>query len=351
MRELAIGTPENDERCMNAAASFGQRVAPGVRVTFEAERVIDRVKSAAHETVVIDNASFGRTIMIDGAVRTSNADEFIYHEMMSHVPMLAHGDVERVLIVGGADCGLAEEVLKHHGVRTLVQVEADPLMVKLARSYFAGISDRAFNDGRFELRSANGSEFVASTEERFDLILVALADPGGTTLSPLTEEFLRDARGCLRSGGLLVARLAVPFLHPLEFSAAVNRLSGAFSFVAPYLVPVPSIFGGPVAIGWASNILGPDTPGLDVLAARFADARIETHYYTPEVHRASFALPRYIKDAVSVATRPDVHCERRAPEHALSGTSGLVTRAAGEPTKERSMLAGLSDEGGRSNAF
>ena len=119
-------------------------------------------------------------------------------------------NVERVLIVGGGDCGLAEEVLKHQGVRSLVQVEANPLLVKLARVHFTGINATAFNDGRFQLRSVDGSEFVASTAERFDLILVDLADPGGTSLSLLTERFFRDARGCLGRADLWSRGSAFP---------------------------------------------------------------------------------------------------------------------------------------------
>jgi len=339
LRQQPIMFSEYDDHRMRSASSFEQRVAPGVRVTFEADRVIDRVKSAAHETLVIDNARFGHMMMIDGAVRLSSADEFVIHEMMSHVPLLAHGHVERVLIVGGGDCGLAEEVLKHQDVRALVQVESDPLIVKLARAYFAGINTSVFSDSRFQLHIADGAEFVASTEERFDLILVDLAEPGCTSLSPLSESFFRNARGCLRSGGLLITRLGVPFLEPLAFPAAMKRLSSVFAEVAPYLVPVPSIFGGPVAIGWASNVLRSDAPGPDVLAARFADAGIQTHYYTPEVHRSSFVLPRYIGEAVSAATRPDDYFKRPIREHAQPSAPVLVTGFTVGPSREPSIPA------------
>ena len=303
MREhrIVISAPEKQ----NAARLCEQRVAPGVRVIFEADRVIDNVQNPGHEALVIDNAYFGRMMLIGDAVASSSADEFIYHEMMSHVPLLAHGQVESVLIVGGRDCGLAEEVLKHHGVRTLVQVDADPSIVNLARTYFAGINASVFHDDRFQLRDVNGIEFVASTDERFDLILVDLTDPGGTSPSPLTEDFFRTARGCLKSGGLMVARLAIPFLQPLAFSSSMSRLAAVFPVVSAYLVPVPSVFGGPVAIGWASNVLEPGQPAADVLSARFTSAGIETFYYTPEVHRAAFALPRYIRHAVSAAAKYD----------------------------------------------
>lgn len=303
MRAHVMSEPE--ARRSRAAGVFEQPIAPGIHVTYEADRIVDRVRNGAGESLVIDNAHFGRLLMVDGALRSSSADEFIYHEMMSHLPLLAHGRAERVLIVGGADFGLAEEVLKHRGVRTLVQVEPDRLTSKLARAYLGGVNAPVFEDSRFELRAIEGAGFLATTDERFDVILVDMPEPGGMRVSGLTREFFRHARGCLAPGGLLITRLGVPFLEPLAFSAAMRHQAAAFPVVSAYLVPMPSTFGGPVAMGWASNSLSPDAPVLEVLAARFADAYLGTHYYTPELHRASFALPQYLRNAISAATRPD----------------------------------------------
>jgi spermidine synthase len=289
---------------MSTQRSFQENVAPGVHVTFEAERLLYQVKSAAHEKLVIENAQFGRMMMIDGTVHLSSADAFIYHEMMCHVPLLAHGQVERVLIVGGGSGGLAAEVLKHRGIRRLVQVESDPQLVRLAGAYFGGMNAAVFGDTRFRLHNDDGAGFVATTDERFDLILVDSADSGGVSPPLLTEAFYRNARGCLKPGGLLVARLGAPFLQALAFPIAMKRLATVFPKVSCYLVPVPSFFGGPLALGWASNVLSSESPEFDVLTERYMAARIDTRYYTPEVHRAAFALPRYLKNAVVAATRP-----------------------------------------------
>ena len=284
--------------------SFTQRVAPGVRITFEAERLRYQVRSSAHEKLVIDNAHFGRMMMIDGIVQLSSADAFIYHEMMSHVPLLSQGRVERVLILGGGDCGLAAELLKHRSVRMVVQVEADPQLVKLGRTYFPEINASVFHDRRFRLSIEEGVGFVASTDERFDLILVSSAG-----LRASAESFYRNVRGCLRPGGLVIAMLGVPLIQVQGFQASLERLGSVFPLVSSYLVPIPCVLGGPVAVGWASNVLSPESPGLDTLSARFSASRIKTRYYTPELHRASFALPRCIRDVVDAATRPHERCE------------------------------------------
>ncbi len=290
---------------MSVPTRFDEQIAPGVRASFDADSVLYQARSAAHEKLVFDNPQFGRMMLMDGVVQLSSADEFIYHEMMSHVPVLAHGAVERVLIVGGGDCGLAEEVLKHRSVRRVVQVEIDPQVVKLARTYFHDMSSAVFRDRRFQLRIADGAKFVAATSERFDLILIDSTDPGGESLPLFGEAFYRHARGCLRSGGLLIAQLGVPFLQPAHFAGAMRRLATLFPAVSCYLVPVPCVFGGPLAFGWASGALRPDSASLETLTERFAAAHIETRYYTPEVHRAAFALPRFMQDAVDGATRPE----------------------------------------------
>ena len=277
----------------------------GFRMTFEVERVLYEMQTDHQHLVLFEQKHFGKILMLDGATQVTTKDEFIYHEMMTHVPILAHGKASEVLIVVGGDCGIAEEVLKHRSVRRLVQVDSDHQTQKLARSHFAGVNGPVFEDGRFELIAIAEAQFLTTADERFDVILADIPDALGIEVSPLTQEFFRAARGCLTPGGLLVSRLVVPFLHPLAFSTAIKRLSAVFPHVTAYLAPVPSSLGGPVAIGWASNVLRADEPAPEVLASRFANAFIGTHYYTPEVHRAAFALPQFLRNTITAATRPD----------------------------------------------
>lgn len=284
---------------------FDERAAPGVRVSYEAGRVLHHTRTGSQETLFMDNPQFGRMLMLDGVVQVTAADEFIYHEMMSHVPLLAHGSAEHVLIVGGGDCGLAEEVLKHRSVKRLIQVEIDPQIVSLSREHLGSMNAPVFQDPRFILETGDGAEYVATTEHRFDVILIDSTDPGAASLPLFTETFYRYARGCLKPRGLLVAQLGVPFLHPMQFSASMKRLAATFPEVSCYLVPVPTYFGGPIALGWASNVLAPGEPGVEQLTERYAAAQLTTRYYTPEVHRAAFALPRYLQDEVAAAIRPD----------------------------------------------
>lgn len=282
-----------------------ERVAHGVTTTFEATRVLREVRGTEGHKVFFDNAQFGRMLMLDHAVQVTSGDEFVYHEMMSHVPLFAHPDPQSVLIIGGGDGGLAEEVLKHRSVKHLAQVEIDPEVVQLSRVYFPAMNDSIFDDPRFSLLIADGAEFVARTDQHFDVIFVDSTDPQAASVPLFTPEFYRNARGVLNPGGVLVAQLGIPFLNLAAFASGMRNLAGVFSETSCYLVPIPSLLGGPLAFGWGSEALPATSTSLDVLRARFESQKIATRYYTPEVHAAAFALPRYLQETLVEALRAE----------------------------------------------
>jgi spermidine synthase len=279
---------------MNGRAWFSESIAPGVQMTYEAREVVARARTERQELVLIDNEQFGQVLMLDGIVQTTSADEFVYHEMLSHVPLLAHGHAEEVLIVGGGDCGLAEEVLKHRRVRRLTQVEIDPAVVEFSKQHLAAINGPVFSDRRFDLRTGDGREFVETTEQRFDVILVDSTDPIGAACTLFTREFYSAALRRLRAGGVLVVQAGVPFVQSNEFQTTMRNLAHAAPIVTCYLIASPSYVGGHMALGWASDSLHPADIELHVLEKRFGESALQTRYYTPEVHKAAFALPPYI---------------------------------------------------------
>jgi spermidine synthase len=274
---------------------FFEELGPGVRIGFEAARIVASRKSAHQELMLIDNEHFGRVLMLDGATQLTTADEFIYHEMLVHVPLLAHGRVKDVLIIGGGDGALAEEVLKHPGVRNVTQVEIDASVVEFARQHLSEVNRGVFADSRFRLRIGDGAAFVGSTAERFDVVLVDSTDPQGAATVLFTPDFYRAVRRCLQPGGVMVVQAGVPFLEPLVFASTMNNLASVFELTRCYLITVPSYFGGHLALGWASDSLDPDVP-LSLLSQHQAVAQLRARYYTPEVHHAAFALPPYISE-------------------------------------------------------
>ena len=275
---------------------FEETLHDDLRQSLKAERVLYDSKTEHQRIVLFENALLGRVLMLDGVVQTTEADEFIYHEMLTHLPILAHGKVRRVLIVGGGDGGMLEEALKHKGIERATLVEIDPQVIEFSRKHLSGICRGAFDDPRTEVVISDGVEYVATCEARYDLIITDSTDPIGPGEVLFTERYYGACKRCLAPGGILVTQNGVPFLQAEELTGTMRILSRLFADSSCYLATVPTYAGGPMAFGWAS-----DDPALrqappECLRERFAAAGIATRYYTPEVHRGAFALPGYVAE-------------------------------------------------------
>ena len=273
---------------------FEEALHEGLRFKLEATEVLYDSQTEHQRVVIFENPVLGRVMTLDDIVQTTERDEFIYHEMMAHVPILAHGAARKVLIIGGGDGGMLEEVLKHRAVQRATMVEIDASVVELAKRHLRPICGAAFENPRTELVIADGVDFVARTQARYDVIIIDSTDPVGPGEVLFQEDFYRNCRRCLAPGGILVTQNGVPFLQGAELTGTLACFRRHFADATCYLATVPTYFGGPMAFGWASDDPAPRRVALDTLQARFAAAAIETGYYTPEVHLSAFALPPYI---------------------------------------------------------
>ena len=242
---------------------------------------------------VFENPTFGRVLTLDGVVQVTEADNFIYHEMLTHVPILAHGDAKRVLIVGGGDGGMAREALKHRSVTQVTMVEIDAGVVDFCTEYMPDVSDGAFDDPRLDLVIADGAEFMRLNADLYDVIIIDSTDPIGPGEVLFTDSFYGHAKRRLSEGGILVTQNGVPFMQGDELTNTMRAFKALFSDWTCYLATIPTYAGGPMALGWGSDGAARQTD-LATLKARFEAAHIETNYYTPEVHHAAFALPPYV---------------------------------------------------------
>ena len=262
---------------------------------FTRDRVLYRDTSDLQDLVIFDNARFGRVMCLDGVVQTTEGDEFVYHEMMAHVPILAHGAARTVLIIGGGDGGMAREVLKHSNM-LVTMVEIDGAVVDFCKDHLPNHSAGAFDNPRLDLIIADGAQFVKETERRFDVIIVDSTDPIGPGAVLFTAEFYADCKRCLTPGGVVVTQNGVPFVQPEEITNSFQRLGKSFADVHFYRAAVPTYQGGDMAFGWASDNAQLRQVSVSELTRRYQASRIETRYVTPELHAASFALPKTIQD-------------------------------------------------------
>ncbi len=228
----------------------------GFRMTFQVDKVLYEMQTEHQHLVLFEHPFFGKMLMLDGATQITKRDEFIYQEMMAHVPLFAHGAARDVLIIGGGDCGIAEEVLKHKTVKRLTQVEIDPKVVEFAKAHFPEFTKPVFADKRFESVIADGAKFVADSarsDRRFDAIIVDSTDPQGTGQGSVQREVLRRCRRCLAKGGVLVTQNGVPFFQRRELTSSLAKFHRLFADASCYVAAIPTYIGGHMAMGFASD--------------------------------------------------------------------------------------------------
>ena len=261
------------------------------------EKLLEQ-KSQHQHLLIFENAKFGRVLTLDGVVQTTEGDEFVYHEMLTHVPILAHGEVRRVLIIGGGDGGILREVVRHAAVTAITQVEIDAAVVEMSKAYLPRHSAGAFDDPRLNLVIDDGFVFVCNSTEQFDVIIVDSTDPIGPGEVLFTQDFYAACKARLAPGGVLVTQNGVPFMQLDEVRDTAARFARVFADWHFYSAAVPTYVGGIMTFGWASDAPALRRVAVATLEARYRAAGLSTRYYTPELHPASFALPGFVLDAI-----------------------------------------------------
>jgi len=264
---------------------------------FSIDKLYFERKTDHQHLMVFHNAMFGRVMVLDGVVQTTEKDEFIYHEMLAHVPIFSHGNAKRILIIGGGDGGLLREVARHATVESITQVEIDADVIETSKAHLPSHSQGTFDDPRLKLVIQDGLAFMQSSTERFDVIIIDSTDPIGPGQVLFTKEFYSLCQTGLNDGGILVTQNGVPFLQLDEVQTTAKHLSTIFKDSTFYCTAVPTYVGGIMAFSWASDD-AEVRPTIATLDNRFKKSKISTRYYTPQIHVASFALPRYVIDAI-----------------------------------------------------
>ncbi|CAG9298422.1 polyamine aminopropyltransferase [Celerinatantimonas diazotrophica] len=263
---------------------------------FDIDDILFEQKTTQWHLIIFSNQTFGRVMALDGIIQTTEKDEFIYHEMLTHVPLFAHANPRRVLIIGGGDGAMLREVVKHQTVEEITMVEIDQSVVDMCRTYLPNHSRGAYDDPRVNLVIDDGAQFVANCADRFDVIISDCTDPVGPGEVLFASEFYSHCQGVLNPGGIFVAQNGVPFMQPSEVTTTAKRLNLSFTDSTFYSAAVPTYVGGMMTFAWASDDPQLREVSFDTLCQRFAKAQLTTRYYTPHIHHASFALPRYLLD-------------------------------------------------------
>ncbi len=267
----------------------------GTGLTFKVKSAV-RKKTPFQELLLLETEDWGKMLVLDGAVQTTERDEFIYHEMIVHPAAFTFTrEIERVLVIGGGDGGTVREVLKH-GPKSVDMVEIDREVVEFSMRELPSISS-SLSDERVNLVFDDGRKFIEGKENLYDLIIVDCSDPVGPSKVLYEEAFYRDALRALKPDGIFVTQSESPFAQRKVHVKVVRELSKVFKIVRPYLAFIPTYPSGMWSFTFASNRLDPlgvSPSALGKLYREFVEKSGELKYYNPEIHYGAFAIPNFV---------------------------------------------------------
>jgi spermidine synthase len=265
---------------------------------FTVKERLAEIESPFQRIEVLDTHQFGRLFRLDGRLMTSEGDEFFYHECMTHPAALAHPNPESVLVIGGGDGGSSEELFKHPSLKRIVMAELDPVVIDISRKYLGTIHKGALDDPRLDIRIGDGYQYVKSTAERFDMIVLDLTDPDTPAFHLYSEEFFRMCQAALKPGGLLTLHLGSPVYQADTVRKNAASLRRVFKHVAPLSLFIP-LYGSQWCLAVASDSIDPRFVSVDTIAQRMGERRLDDlRFYHPSMHSALFTLPRFVQDLV-----------------------------------------------------
>ncbi len=264
---------------------------------FRVIKELARTRSPFQDIVVFESDSHGRVLMLDGVVQITEKDEFVYQEMLTHVPLFTHANPKNVLIIGAGDGGVLRRVLEHPGIEKAVMVEIDGAVIELSKQHLPSIAGDAWNNPRAEVIVGDGIDYVArAADASFDVIIVDSTDPIGVGEVLFTDSFYEHCARILTAEGLIVNQCGVPFMQADELHETSVRRAKFFPHVSAYVAAVPTYVGGFMTLGIASKGSNLQAQDVEQVRARAQEAGIlgKTQYWTPEIHVGSFNLPPYI---------------------------------------------------------
>jgi len=273
---------------------FSERHTPNVKLSIKVEKQLYSGQSDYQRIDIYESKEFGRFLTLDGFMMLTEKDEFIYHEMITHVPMMVHPNPEHVLIIGAGDGGAVRELVKYENVKQIDLVEIDEMVVDVCRKYLPKTAC-ALDDPRLQIHYEDGLKYIRSCEDQYDLIIVDSTDPFGPGEGLFTREFYGSCYKALRKDGIMVNQHESPFYQEdvVAMQRAHKRIVESFPISYVYQAHIPTYPSGHWLFGFASKKYHPVD---DLKREAFKDAKLHARYYNPNLHVGAFSLPTYVEE-------------------------------------------------------
>jgi spermidine synthase len=271
---------------------FRYEISPHISVHLECKGVLHSSRSSFQKIEVVESLDFGRMLVLDGVINLTERDEFVYHEMLVHVPLFSHPDPSQILIVGGGDGGTAREVIKHEGISSIQQVEIDKEVIAISKKYFPSLSS-SLDHPKVDVLLSDAIQYVREIEQTFDIILIDSTDPVIDQSEGLfAVPFYNNCCNALTEQGILAAQIGDIFFEKELVANIFNRLKEVFPIVRIFRAPVPSYTIVPYSFAFCSKAIRPE---MELGLSRFSKI-FQTRYYNEQIHRAAFALPEHLRE-------------------------------------------------------
>lgn len=273
---------------------FSEMHSPDVKLSIRVDRQLVSVQSEFQRIDIFDSPEFGRFLTLDGFMMLTEKDEFIYHEMLVHVPMAVHPCAKRILVIGAGDGGILRELVRYPYVESIDLVEIDEKVVELCRE-FLPFTACSFGDERVRVHYQDGLKFIRNREDEYDLIIVDSTDPFGPGEGLFAKEFYGSCYKALKQDGIMVNQHESPFYKEdaLAVQRAHKRIVDSFHISRLYQAHIPTYPSGHWLFGFASKRYHPIR---DLKARQWKELGIKTRYYNTKLHTGAFALPNYVEE-------------------------------------------------------
>ena len=273
---------------------FSEFHTPDVKHSIRVTRHLDAKKSSYQHIDIFETPEYGRILALNGNVQLTERDEFIYDEMITHVPMSVHSGIRDILVIGAGDGGVVRELTRYDRVRCIDLVEMDPQVVEACREFLPGNACR-MDDRRVHIYFENALRYIRRCENKYDLIIVDSTDPFGPAEGLFTKEFYGSCYNALKEDGIMVNQQGSPFYaHDAEaMKRSHKRIVETFPISKVYQAHIPTYAAGYWLFGFASKKYHPTN---DVNTEQWYSLNLRTRYYTPRLHIGAFALPAFLED-------------------------------------------------------
>lgn len=268
---------------------FTEKQTENYGITMKIKRELHTEETEFQKLEMVETEEWGNMLLLDGMVMTTIKDEFVYHEMVAHVPLFTHPNPEHVLVVGGGDGGVIREIMKHPSVKKAVLVDIDGKVIDYSKKYLREIACELDNE-RVEVKVDDGFMEIAKSENMYDVIMVDSTEPVGPAVNLFTKGFYAGIAKALKEDGIFVAQTDNPWFKADLIRKVQSDVKEIFPITRLYTANVPTYPSGM----WTFTLGSKRHDPLQVKETRFHD--IDTKYYTKELHKAAFVLPKFVTD-------------------------------------------------------